>query len=59
MKVECVVSGFHPATGIDLVVGEMDVSEDQAAQLEAAGFLTAKRQAKWQRAPEPEKEKEG
>ena len=55
MKVQCTVEGYHPATGLDLVAGEMDVSEEQAAQLEAAGFLTAKRQ----RAPKPEKEKEG
>ena len=56
MKVECTVNGYHPATGLDLVAGEMEVSEDQAAQLEAAGFLMKQRQ----RAPkQPDIEKEG
>ena len=55
VKVQCVVNGFHPATGLDLVAGEMDVSEEQAAELERAGFL-----AKKQRAAKPEKkEREG
>jgi hypothetical protein len=57
VKVECKVSGFHPATGLDLIAGEMEVSEEQAAQLERAGFLATKRQ---RAAPvRPEKEKEG
>jgi hypothetical protein len=53
-KVECKVAGYHPATGLDLVVGEMEVSEEQAAQLEASGFLAATKK----RATKPEKEKE-
>jgi hypothetical protein len=53
MKVECKVSGYHPATGLDLVAGEMDVTEAQALELERAGFLIRR-----QRAPKPEKEKE-
>ena len=50
MKVQCTVEGYHPATGLDLVAGEMDVSEEHAAQLEAAGLLTKK-----PRASKPEK----
>jgi hypothetical protein len=53
MKVECRTAGYHPATGLDLVVGEMDVSEDHAAQLEAAGLLAGKA-----RAAKPEKKRE-
>lgn len=52
MKVACKASGYHPATGLDLVEGEMEVTEDLAAQLEAAGFLAKKRATK------PEKEKD-
>jgi hypothetical protein len=55
MKVECRVAGYHPATGLDLVVGEMDVTEEHAAQLEAAGFLVGKKPA---RATKPEKKEE-
>jgi len=54
MKVECKVSGYHPATGLDLVVGEMEVTEDHAAQLEAAGFLTIVKA----RASKPEKKED-
>lgn len=54
MKVECKVSGYHPATGLDLVVGEMDVTEDSAEQLEAAGFLVGRKA----RAAKPEKREE-
>jgi len=56
MKVECTVAGYHPATGLDLVVGPMDVTEEQAAQLERAGFLAG---AKKKRAPAPDEKKEG
>ena len=57
MKVQCTVVGYHPATGLDLVAGEMEVSEAQAAQLEAVGFLAMKQR---QRAPkQPDIEKEG
>lgn len=52
MKVECTESGYHPATGLDLVVGEMEVTEEQAATLERAGLLKSKKT----RAPKPEKE---
>ena len=55
IKVECKVAGFHPATGLDLVVGEMEVSEEQAAQLEVCGFLAP---APKKRAAKPEKESE-
>jgi hypothetical protein len=54
MKVECKVSGYHPATGLDLVEGEMDVTPEAAAQLEASGFLAAP--VKKTRATKPEKE---
>ncbi len=52
MKVECKVSGYHPATGLDLVEGEMDVTPEVAEQLERAGFLAKKRATK------PEKKEE-
>ena len=55
MKVECRTAGYHPATGLELEVGEMEVTEAQAAELERAGFLATKKQ----RATKPEKEKEG
>lgn len=55
MKVQCIGVGYHPGTGLDLVPGEMEVSEEQAATLEAAGLLTAKGKA---RAPKPEKVEE-
>lgn len=54
MKVQCVGAGYHPATGLDLVVGDMEVSEEQAATLEAAGLLVIK----GKRATKPEKDKE-
>ena len=54
MKVQCTVVGFHPATGLDLVDGEMEVTPEQAEALERAGFLTKKRASK----PE-KKEREG
>jgi hypothetical protein len=54
MKVECKVFGYHPATGLDLVVGEMEVTPEVAAQLEAAGFLVTPTSKK--RATKPEKE---
>jgi hypothetical protein len=54
MKVQCSGTGYHPATGLDLVAGEMEVTEDQAATLEAAGLLVTKAK----RAPRPEKDKE-
>ena len=56
MKVQNVGVGYHPGTGLDLVPGEMEVSEEQAATLEAAGLLEAKSK---RRAPEPEKGKKG
>lgn len=52
-KVECKVSGYHPATGLELVAGEMEVTEEQAETLERAGFLAV---GKKQRATKPEKE---
>jgi hypothetical protein len=54
IKVECKVDGYHPGTGLDLVAGEMEVTEDQAAQLEAAGLLSSKSK----RATKPEKREE-
>lgn len=54
MKVECKVSGYHPPTKLDLVEGEMDVSPEVAAQLEACGFLAAPKK----RAMKPEKVEE-
>jgi hypothetical protein len=56
MKVECRVAGYHPATGLDLVAGEMDVTEEQAAQLEAAGFLGGKQ--KQPRAPKAQQKED-
>lgn len=53
MKVECKVNGYHPATGLDLVAGEMEVTEDHAAQLADAGLLVGKA-----RAAKPEKKRE-
>lgn len=52
MKVECKTEGYHPATGLDLVVGEMEVTQEQALTLEAAGLLVKKRASK------PEKKEE-
>lgn len=37
MKVQNIGVGYHPATGLDLIPGEMDVSEEQAATLEEIG----------------------
>ncbi len=54
MKVQNVGVGYHPGTGLELVPGEMDVSEEQAATLEAAGLL----EAKPKRAAKPEKKEE-
>jgi hypothetical protein len=42
MKVQNVGVGYHPGTGLELVPGEMEVSEEQAATLEAAGLLVTK-----------------
>lgn len=55
MKVQCSGAGYHPGTGLELVPGEMEVSEEQAATLEAAGLLATKGK---QRAPKPEKVEE-
>jgi len=55
MKVQNVGVGYHPGTGLDLVPGEMEVSEEQAATLDAAGLLVTKSK---QRAPKPEKVEE-
>jgi hypothetical protein len=41
MKVLCKTSGYHPATGLDLVDGEMEVTDDQGAQLVAARLAVA------------------
>jgi hypothetical protein len=54
MKVECKVDGYHPATGLDLVAGDMEVTEEQAAALEAAGLAVPKKT----RATKPEKKEE-
>lgn len=54
MKVESKVAGYHPATGLDLVAGEIEVTEEQAAVLEGAGLLATKPK----RAPKPEKKEE-
>lgn len=54
MKVQSIAAGYHPATGLDLVVGEMEVSEEQATTLEAAGLLSTK----GKRAAKPEKKEE-
>jgi hypothetical protein len=55
MKVQCKVSGYHPATRLDLVEGEMDVTPEAAAELEACGFLETSAPKKT-RATKPEKE---
>lgn len=55
-RVICTVEGpcFHPASGLDLVPGEMEVSDEAAAVLEAAGLVSTPKK----RATKPEKESE-
>lgn len=53
MKVTVTTSGYHPATGLDLVEGEMDVTQEQAETLEQAGLTAATKTPK-KRAATPE-----
>lgn len=53
MKVQCKTTGYHPATKLDLVEGEMDVADEAVAELLAAGLIETQ---KVKRAHKPEKE---
>lgn len=53
MKVVVTTSGYHPASGLELVEGEMDVSPEHAEILDRAGLTEAPKATK-KRAATPE-----
>lgn len=48
--------GYHPGSGIDLVPGEMEVTDDQAAQL--VELVKAEAPTKRKRGDTPQEDKE-